>query len=238
MFSITERKTYPVVSTLQKKIRQLKTTVAVTKSRSAAFKKRLKEAKNQYNVYNTGLRNEAINFCLSQLNRKVRKARGRRYSEEEKLMSLALYKSTGAGYRAFSKWFELPSKRTLRRMLNGISIGTGMNEFLMENLKQSTKHFKSRERFCLLLFDEIALMPHLDFNKNSDEIDGLVNGEIINHACVFMLRGITRKWKQTIAFEFCKGSIKTYQLKTLISTLIGTLKEIGNVFNINIVKSM
>lgn len=95
----------PEVKNFKRRLRKLKTSVAVYKKRSAAYQARFKIAKQHVVIDNSGLRNEAVNFCLSQLRRKARKARGQHYSFNEKLMSLALYKSTGAGYKVLEKLF-------------------------------------------------------------------------------------------------------------------------------------
>lgn len=217
----------PKAKTLYKTARRFRNIVSVYKKRSLSFKRRLRLAEKHFAVSNTGLKSEAVQFCLQQLSRKATKRRGMRYSLEEKLMALALYKTSGHGYRFLSKLFHLPSRRTLSRLLEGIPIESGINDLLMENLKKSSKNLKDREKLCMVMFDEISLMPHVSYNKHTQKIIGIQDGKICDHALVFMVRGVTKKWKQTISYTFCSGSTKATEIKKLLTSIIQKLKIAG-----------
>jgi hypothetical protein len=45
-------------------------------------------------------------------------------------------------------------------MLNEVSINAGFNKLLFDNLKDATSKLKSRDKLCVLVFDEMAIMPH------------------------------------------------------------------------------
>lgn len=68
------------------------------------------------------------------------------------------------------------------------------------------------------MFDEICLSGGLTYNATLDQIDGFVNTgvyknqQIADHALVFMVRGIKKKFKQPIAYSFCQGSTKQHEL--------------------------
>jgi len=72
------------------------------------------------------------------------------------------------------------------------------------------------------MFDEVCLSSGLHYNKTTDEIDGFVdsasnrNQEYADHALVFMVRGIKRKFKQPVAYTFCQGATKHDKLAVLI----------------------
>lgn len=102
---------------------------------------------------------------------------------------MALFKISGPGYRFMSKLFSLPSHRTLSRLLSQIPIKTGINSLLMDNLKSAVKKFSYKDKFCIVMFDEMALSPHLDYDKGSDKLCGVNNGLIMDHVLVFMIRG-------------------------------------------------
>uniref|UniRef100_A0AAR5P3G2 THAP9-like helix-turn-helix domain-containing protein n=1 Tax=Dendroctonus ponderosae TaxID=77166 RepID=A0AAR5P3G2_DENPD len=53
------------------------------------------------------------NFILSQTRNQKLKPRGRRFSLEDKIFALSIYKQSGKGYRFLSKIFSLPSRKTL-----------------------------------------------------------------------------------------------------------------------------
>lgn len=87
-------------------------------------------------------------------------------------------------------------------------IEEGIKFYLLKNLKLVVKNFKEKEKLCMLMFDEISISPHIEYNKVSDVIVGLDdNGQICDHVLVFMVREVTRKWKQPMSFNFCRGAI-------------------------------
>jgi len=48
--------------------------------------------------------------------------------------------------------------------------------------------------------------------------------ELADHAIVFMIRGIKKKFKQPVAFSFCQGATKQHEL-------VRQLKEVSLTFN-------
>lgn len=213
--------------------RRLQSAVSLYRSRAITTKRKLKLAKryiHSADFSNTGLRSEAVKFCVQQLTRRFTAPKGRRFTLEEKLMSLALYKTSGPGYRFLANWFHLPSKRTLTRLLQKIPVEDGISQYLMQNLTHSIKHFKNVERLCTVMFDEVALTPFVQYRRYTDQLVGVQNGVIMDHALVFMVRGITskRKWKQTVAYYFCKGSTSTQKLIEYLVCVTRELKKAGN----------
>lgn len=92
---------------------------------------------------------------------------------------------------------------------------------------------KVNQKLCVLLFDEIALTPHLDYNRRGDKITGFVdNGEktmkkIADHALVFMIKGIFYNYKQAVAYSFCAGSTPKDELVSQIKKVIRKLQSTG-----------
>lgn len=68
------------------------------------------------------------------------------------------------------------------------------------------------------MFDEMCLSSGLTYNTVTDEIDCFVNTgqcksqNLADHASVFMVRGIKKKFKQPIAYSFCQGATKQDEL--------------------------
>jgi hypothetical protein len=65
------------------------------------------------------------------------------------------------------------------------------------------------------MFDEMSIREHLQFNQKIDCIDGFEDlgrhgrtSNIANHALVFMLRGLRKRWKQPVAYYLTRGSTK------------------------------
>lgn len=73
-------------------------------------------------------------------------------------------------------------------------------------------------RYCSLIFDEISLNSGLNFDFSADKIDGFVNSgsyksqQLADHALVFMVRGIKKKYKQPVSFSFCQGATNQHEL--------------------------
>lgn len=144
----------------------------------------------------------AFIFTMLQFREIKKKKMGRRFTKKEKIMALALYKQGPKVYRWLRNIFVLPSPLTLSRLLSTAALKAGINECIFENLKLRVKKIKNSDKLCLLMFDEIAIAPHFDFNRKKDEIVGFVNNgknmkcKIADHALVFMIRGISKNYKQ------------------------------------------
>lgn len=81
-------------------------------------------------------------------------------------------------------------------------------------------------RYCSIIFDEISLSRGLDYNVTADEIHGFVHSgtyksqELADHALVFMIRGIKKKFKQPIAYSFYQGATKSNELVKQLKQVI------------------
>lgn len=131
-------------------------------------------------------------FFESQLENSKRKPKGRRYTLEDKVLALALYKHSASNYRFMSNIFSLPSRKTVTKLLNRIPIKPGFNEEVFSIMKAEVKNFKKTEdKICLLMFDEISIQPGLSVNKKEGSIVGFedygykTSDQIANHAQVW-----------------------------------------------------
>ncbi|PNF27942.1 hypothetical protein B7P43_G17525, partial [Cryptotermes secundus] len=69
-------------------------------------------------------------------------------------------------------------------------------------LEQSLQKMSGRDRYCCLMFDEMSIRENLHFNQKFDCIDCGSQGRtcsIANHALLFMISSLLRKWKQPVA---------------------------------------
>lgn len=162
-----------------------------------------------------------------------KKKMGRRFTKNEKVMALALYKQGPRSYRWLRRFFVLPSPLTLSRMITRAALKPGINEDLFQQLKSKVDKMKDTDKLCILLFDEIALAPHFDYSKRRDCLTGFVDDgknrkrKIADHALVFMIRGIFRNYKQPLAYTFCASTTSSMEIVTQIKTIIRKLKSIG-----------
>lgn len=104
------------------------------------FRRRLFEANSfsKTELFRSSLGKIKLRFIENQIENMNKKAKGKRYSIEDKVLSLALYKQSGTGYR-LPKIFDLPSKKTLTTLLNRIPISPGLNSYVLKVLKAEDK---------------------------------------------------------------------------------------------------
>jgi hypothetical protein len=90
------------------------------------------------------------------------------------------------------------------------------------------------DRYCCLLFDEMSIRENVRFNQKFDCIDGFEDlgsqgrtCNIANHALLFMVRGLHRKWKQPVAYYLSCGSTKAEMLVQLLREVLGACHNVG-----------
>lgn len=85
-------------------------------------------------------------FTKLQLRVTKKKNKGRRFTLDEKIMILSLYKRSPKCYRMLSIMFTLPSPKTLQNVLSSVSITTGVSPIVMKVLKEKSEKLKPLER--------------------------------------------------------------------------------------------
>jgi hypothetical protein len=71
------------------------------------------------------------------------------------------------------------------------------------------------------------------FNQKLDCIEGFEDYgtertcRIANHALLFMVRGLHRKWKQPVAYYFIRGSTKANLLERFLKEVLGACQDAG-----------
>ncbi|CAH1383823.1 unnamed protein product [Tenebrio molitor] len=92
----------------------------------------------------------------------------------------------------------------------------------------------SKNKICKLIFDEVALSTNLTYSRSTDKIIGYEdlgslgrNKNLANHALVFMVQGLCSGWKQPISYYFVKDTVKSQNLKFLITEVITELQKIA-----------
>jgi len=91
-----------------------------------------------------------------------------------------------------------------------------------------------KDKECVLAFDEMALKTKFVYNKDRDCIDGFEDLGLLgttqyhcNHALVFMLQGISSKWKQPLGYFLLNVSVKAPILNKLVQSCLDKLLKIG-----------
>ena len=165
---------------------------------------------------------QAKTFLHMQISQNNKHIKGRRFTNREKLLALTIMKQSPKAYKLLQKIFILPSKRTLNKFLQNLTIEPGLNIHIIKQLQEYVKQWDVKKRLCSIVFDEVALSPHLTFVEHKDKIDGFVNfgqssqKKFCDHALVFMVRGICFSWRQPIAYYLCEGTTPAITLKNII----------------------
>lgn len=152
----------------------------------------------------------------------TKKPKGRRFSIEEKILSLSLFKKSPKCYRLLSNYFTLPSAKAMKCLLSEIKVSPGINPIIFERIKSTLQHKDTSDRLCSLIFDEMSITPQINYNVHKDQLEGFASNQenkFSDHVLVFMVKGIKRSFKQPIAYYFT-NSLNKIELKTIIKTVI------------------
>lgn len=179
-----------------------------------------------------GMPTATVNFMLSQIRAfKAKDVRGRRWTLDDKVLALAIYKRSPKCYRLLRSFVALPSVPTLLQILAQVPFGDGINPHIYQHLNENLKDIN--DRHCVLLFDEIDIKENLEYSRGEDLILGYesetsTDKKHANKALVFMLVGICKKWKQPICYYFSHNGVKSPLLKKYILEVLTAAKEIAN----------
>ncbi|KAJ3652191.1 hypothetical protein Zmor_018177 [Zophobas morio] len=178
-----------------------------------------------------------VRSITSQLRNVEKKPSAKRWTEQDKIFALSLYKRSPKLYRYLSVYFQVPSTRTLKTILSNIPLDTGINKPLLDHLKNVCQTMNKLDKCCSLIFDEISLSSGFFYDANKDKAFGYEDlGHLgrtsrhANHALVFMLRGMRKTWKQVVAYYLTSATISVANLKNIITLIINQTLEAG--FNV------
>lgn len=176
-----------------------------------------------------------VDFIEMQIRNSSKSKNGRRYNFNEKSMLLGMYKKGPKSYRSFSNVLSLPTKQTLSQHASRIHahFQPGINANLMKFMKETVSKMTAKERICCISWDEVTLAPELDYSKANDCVEGFVDvgkeseKDFTNHALTFMVRGIAKRFKQSIAYFLTRPQIKGHEVAELIILVIEAILETG-----------
>nr|CAI5856387.1 unnamed protein product [Callosobruchus analis] len=101
---------------------------------------------------------------MSQQRNQKLQPKGSRFTTEDKILALSIFKQSGRCYRYLSQIFSLPSRRTLTYLLSKVHFTPGINTHIFAQLKKTVTKMTGRSKYCVLMFDEISLQPDLQYN--------------------------------------------------------------------------
>uniref|UniRef100_A0A182NSV7 Transposable element P transposase-like RNase H domain-containing protein n=1 Tax=Anopheles dirus TaxID=7168 RepID=A0A182NSV7_9DIPT len=106
--------------------------------------------------------------------------------------------------------YPLPSISTLQRYAQKLDLKQGILEDVLDLIGNFSENFHSRDRECVLSFDEMKVSKTLEYDPASDEVIGPHD-----YMQVVMARGLFKKWKQPIFIGFDKPMTKDIILEII-----------------------
>ncbi|XP_040073957.1 uncharacterized protein LOC120846302 [Ixodes scapularis] len=102
--------------------------------------------------------------------------------------------------------YPLPSATTLLRRMQSFYSLPGILGEVFDILKRKAYAMEEAERDCVFFLDEIEIEPGIADDQAEDCFLGSMilpkKNDDANRALVFMLGGLTSRWKQVIAYHF------------------------------------
>ena len=171
-------------------------------------------------------------FTKMQLKAVSSKAHGRRYSDSELMESLALFYQGARAYRHLRPRLGLPSPRLLRQRMERIQLLPGFHEMILGFLKEKLRGALASDRRVVISFDEMQLRAKLTYLRGEDRVEGFEDfgsfgrtGRFADHALVFMVRGISSRWKQPIGYFHSAGTTPASVLEQLLVACIRKARQ-------------
>ncbi|XP_059053043.1 uncharacterized protein LOC131847470 isoform X2 [Achroia grisella] len=97
----------------------------------------------------------------AQLKNFKKHAKGRRWTTEDKIIALRLYKRSPTCYRLLRRMFCLPAPTTLKVLLSKCSMNVGINQQLFEIINKYISKQEPEVNEYVLMFDEMSIKKHL-----------------------------------------------------------------------------
>ena len=180
------------------------------------------------------LKGSALSFFELQISQAKKRSKGRRYEIQDKVFAISLYYQSPKAYRFLQRIFILPCKRTISRWLEEVEFKPGFSHDIFESLRKRVSKMPEHERLCCLIFDEVSLKEGLKYNDKEDIVEGLEDfgtlgrtHKLANQGLVFMVRGLTKNWKQPLCYFLSRSSTPADKLTSLVKTCIDKLFQIG-----------
>ena len=102
---------------------------------------------------------------------------------------------------------------------------------VLDFMKTKVDVMKIHEKEYVLILDQMSITKSVDYDTSTSSYYGFVTlpehyGQA-NHALVFMLGGISTRWKQTVAYYYTGSSVNGGVLKNIVLSIINCTEEIG-----------
>ncbi|XP_039314688.1 uncharacterized protein LOC120359768 [Solenopsis invicta] len=208
------RKLYDKTVQLKRQKRYLKRRLnQVTSNTSKLIKQR---GTNKSRIDDTAAVRQQIVHMISRNSNVAPQAR--RYTLEEKMFCIGIYRRSRSAYKFLSKYLLCPSITTLDTQLRHIPLNSGCNPIIFKYLQLVAKEVKDIELYCVLIWDEMAIEPAINYDSKSDKIIGFEDWgmkrtrKFADHAILFAVRCFASGNHMPIGYGFCRNTTNTVQL--------------------------
>lgn len=197
------------------------------------LKKQLKASRQENEQLQKKLKNIFSGDQIRVLQSSTGLNRGRKWSAQTVQRSLQMLFACGASGYGFlrSQGYPLPAPRTLRHSLEGVRFDSGLLTEVFELLQLKVDQMNDKERDCALTLDEMSITPSVEYDVRTGRLMGEVtlpgHSGKATHAMVFMLSGISTRWKQTVAYYFTGNSVFGSAVKPIVTNIIQRAWDIG-----------
>ena len=197
-------------------------------------KKQNVSRKTALDALRTMLPERIVKFIDVQIDLHSKKNKGKRYTPEMKSFALSLYHMSGKAYRLVSKFFNLPSKRSLSNWVSDLPQSPGLTKAALDVIESKIKCMNDASKLCSISMDEISLKTSLLYNSAKDEVvgvedlgDGKRSERLATSAIVFMARGITGNWKQPLGYYLVHETCSSDVVREKLTEIIDQVTSIG-----------
>ena len=149
------------------------------------------------------------------------------------MLALAIFKQSAQAYRLLSRIFILPTSRSLRTFLCRIHLKPGVNQIIINHLKNQGEGMSDIQKVCYLMWDEMSLDSQVYYDEKGDKITGFEDwgnarsNKFADHVLVFTLQGIQRKWMIPLSYNFAKSCRSAKQLRRCIIEIVEAVTATG-----------
>lgn len=163
---------------------------------------------------------------------------GRRWPPHMKDFALSLYYHSPRTYRFLQRTLCLPSVRSLLSWQKRVTVKPGIDNNVLASLKDYSCNLTDSNRVVVLMIDEMAVKENLHYDPSTDSIVGFCNDGVNQtpkmgrHCLVAMIKGINKRWKQTLGYWVTHDSTNADVLKNIVLECINSLNDVGYIVKV------
>ena len=226
------------LKSLQDKLEQCRKDLHNEKMRNTRLEKHLdKELKHKINTIEDFLKDKKLSdFSKALITLQFKKPRIA-FSQNEKDLCKIMYFHSASNYNQMRKLgIKLAGPSTVRGWVAECDITTGLNDVILNKIKEKLEPLPPEEKLCALKFDELSIKSFEEYSKKFDEIEGFTDmgknrrsPTTAKHALVFSLDSINAKnnWHQLLSFVYNENGTSASDLFDILKETLTALFKIG-----------